>query len=85
MTDTELINKYRLLDNDWDSMGIVDAKMTAQTVVGLFIALQNNLSSKIDPDLNKNIHDLKNEILTYLDKYFIEIRDEFDINDLPEN
>jgi uncharacterized protein YxjI len=85
MTDLELMTKYNILDNDWDNMQVVDAKMTAQTVVGLFIALENTLASKIDPYLGENIDNVKSEILTYLDTYFIDIRKEFDINDLPEN
>lgn len=49
MMDFQKIRKYRLKEEDWDDMNIVNSKMAAESVVASFIVIRNVLAELISP------------------------------------
>jgi hypothetical protein len=71
MMDFQKIRKYRLKEEDWDDMNIVNSKMAAESVVASFIVIRNALAELISPKESELIDNTESELLAYLDKYFI--------------
>ena len=66
------MEKYTIKSDDWSDISLVDIKMKAQSVVSLFIILENTLAPHITPEETELIEDTKNKLLSYLDKTFID-------------
>lgn len=71
MEKAKQLEKYKLNPEDWESISLVDAKMKAETVVSLFLILENTLASCISPEESELIDSTKTKLLEYLDKNFI--------------
>jgi hypothetical protein len=71
MEKSELVKKYKIKDKDWKNITLVEIKLKAQTVVALFIAIENTMASCISPVQSELIDNTKKELLTYLDENFI--------------
>jgi hypothetical protein len=73
MKNSEQILKYEVSPDDWKNMNIVDMKIKAETITALFIAIENTLAPHISPEESELINATKDKLLSYLDKYFINI------------
>ena len=63
--------KYQIKQEDWDNVNLVEIKMKAESVVSLFVVLENILATHISPEESEMIDKTKNHLLKYLDDFFI--------------
>lgn len=63
--------KYQIKQEDWDNVNLVEMKMKAESVVSLFVVLENILAPHISPEESEMIDKTKNHLLNYLDEFFI--------------
>jgi len=73
MNKSKELEKYQINQEDWKNINLVNMKMKAESVVSLFLVLENTLAPHISPVESEMIKNTKTHLLEYLDKYFIEV------------
>ena len=72
MNKSKELEKYQINQQDWKNIDLVNMKMKAESVVSLFLVLENTLAPHISPVESEMIDKTKNAILKYLDNSFID-------------
>lgn len=71
MNKSKELEKYEIKKEDWDNINLVQMKMKAESVVSIFLVLENTLAPHISPVESEMIEKTKNHLLKYLDDCFI--------------
>jgi len=72
MSKSKELEKYQINEQDWNNINLVQMKMKAESVVSLFLVLENTLAPHISPVESGMIEKTKSAILKYLDNSFID-------------
>lgn len=76
MNNSKKLEKYQINQEDWENIDLVNMKMKAESVVSLFLILENILAPHISPFESEMIENTKTHILEYLDKHFVNLSKE---------
>jgi len=69
--NSKLLEKYQINPQDWRNMDVVKIKMKAESVVSLFLILENTLAPHITPVESEMIESTKTHLLNYLEESFL--------------
>ena len=71
MKTVDLVKKYEIQKEDWEDINLVDVKMKLQTVMALFLAIENTLAELVTPAESDLLENTRDEILKYIEENFI--------------
>ncbi len=70
-TNINRLNQYYIIESDFKNLRLVEAKMKAESIIGLFIALENIIAPIANPEIADDVAATKHKLLNYIDEYFI--------------
>ncbi len=73
MNKSKELEKYQINQQDWENIDLVNMKMKAESVVSLFLVIENTLAPHISPVESEMIDNTKKHLLKYLDEHFINV------------